>query len=670
MKKTLLFILLFIFQQNQAQDICITAVPITAGYYTVDAINGTDVPSPICAENGTGATAGEWYSYTPTQNYTITISTELEINLNKDTRIHIYSGTCSSLTCIAGDDDAGSIGTGYLSIVNFNVAAGTTYIIAFDNRWNSSGFDFQLIESPVVIPPISFTTPQQISISPIICNVADMNGDFLDDITYVEGNQITILTQKTVGGFDTIVMPLSTYVLTPDWSIAAGDFDRNGFNDLALGNGSRVTILKANETGTNFSIIAYPQSIFTQRTNFVDINNDGNLDLWACHDVAQSHAYKNDGIGNLNFDISLMPTLAIGGNYQSLWIDYDNDGDMDMYLSKCRGGAAVGDPQRINLLYKNNGDGTFSECGATAGVNDGSQSWSTAIEDFDNDGDLDILLSNISDTNKFYLNNGDGTFTDIYATTGIDAQVGSWELQAADFNNDGFMDFIWQNGKELYLNNGDLTFSGYDINFNEGGIGDLNNDGFLDVQFANYVYYNVPNGNNWVKINLKGITSNSNGIGARIEIYGAWGKQIREIRSGHGFSHMSSLNAYFGIGTATEITKIVVKWPSGIVDTLWNPTINSAIFIPESSTLNTVINNYTQNLTVYPNPTSNYLKIHWNQNENIANSATIYDVSGKKIKEEKITNNTVSVQNLQKGTYIIEIKNEKGKKYSCKFIKD
>ncbi len=669
MKKTLLIILLFIFQQNHAQDTCLSAVPITAGYYTVDAINGTDIPSPICAENGTGATAGEWYSYTPTLNYSVTVSTELQINLNKDTRIHIYSGTCSSLTCIAGDDDAGSIGTGYLSIVNFNVAAGTTYMIAFDNRWNSSGFDFQLIESPIVIPPISFTS-QQISISPTICNVADMNGDFLDDITYVEGNQISILTQKTVGGFDTTVMPLSTTVLTPDWSIAAGDFDRNGFNDLALGNGSRLTILKANETGTNFSIIAYPQSIFTQRTNFVDINNDGNLDLWACHDVAQSHAYKNDGIGNLNFDISLMPTLAIGGNYQSLWIDYDNDGDMDMYLSKCRGGAAVGDPQRINLLYKNNGDGTFSECGATAGVNDGSQSWSTAIEDFDNDGDLDILLSNISDTNKFYLNNGDGTFTDIYATTGIDAQVGSWELQAADFNNDGFMDFIWQNGKELYLNNGDLTFSGYDINFNEGGIGDLNNDGFLDVQFANYVYYNVPNGNNWVKINLKGITSNSNGIGARIEIYGAWGKQIREIRSGHGFSHMSSLNAYFGIGTATEITKIVVKWPSGIVDTLWNPTINSAIFIPESSTLNTVTNNYTQNLTVYPNPTSNYLKIYWNQNENIANSAIIFDVSGKKIKEEKITNNTVSVQNLQKGTYILEIKNEKGKKYSCKFIKD
>ena len=114
-------------------------------------------------------------------------------------------------------------------------------------------------------------------------------------------------------------------------------------------------------------------------------------------------------------------------------------------------------------------------------MNDGAQSWSTAIEDFDNDGDMDFLVSNISDQNRFYKNNGDGTFTDIYASTGIDAQVGSWEIQAGDFNNDGLIDFLWQNNKELYLNNGNLTFTGYDLPFSEGGIGDLNNDGFLDV---------------------------------------------------------------------------------------------------------------------------------------------------------------------------------------------
>lgn len=115
---------------------------------------------------------------------------------------------------------------------------------------------------------------------------------------------------------------------------------------------------------------------------------------------------------------------------------------------------------------------------------------------------MDFMLSNISDENRFYKNNGDGTFTDINSTTGIDAQVGSWEIQSGDFNNDVLVDFLWQNNKELYLNNGDLTFTGYDLPFSDGGINDLNNDGFLDVQYNNQVYLNVPNANNWIKVNL------------------------------------------------------------------------------------------------------------------------------------------------------------------------
>ena len=113
-----------------------------------------------------------------------------------------------------------------------------------------------------------------------ICCVADMNNDFLDDIVTVQSSQMTVYKQKTIGGFDTSIIPFATAVNTPDWSIASGDYDRNGFNDLVLGNGSRVTVLKADDTGSNYSIIAYPQNIFTQRTNFIDINNDGNLDLW------------------------------------------------------------------------------------------------------------------------------------------------------------------------------------------------------------------------------------------------------------------------------------------------------------------------------------------------------------------------------------------------------
>ncbi len=675
MKKITLFIIFIIgIQFSQAQDSCLTALSIIAGTYTVDAIDGTEVPSPVCAANGEGATAGEWYTYTTAQTKTVTITTDLQINICKDTRFHVYTGTCGALTCYSGDDDSGVIScnsgntNSYLSFATFTANAGVTYYIAFDNKWSSLGFDFSLIEEIFVEPLVSFTTTTTPT-SSNICAVVDMNGDYLDDVVTVQNNQITLLEQKTTGGFTTYVYPLASTVNIPDWSIAAGDYDRNTYNDLVLGNGSRVTVLKANNDGTDYSVIAYPESIFTQRTNFVDINNDGNLDLWACHDVNQSHPYKNDGNGNLNLDFSFFPTSNEGGNYATIWTDYDNDGDIDMYEAKCRGGAAINDPKRINLLYNNDGQGIFTNVAPLAGVDDHAQSWSTAVEDFDNDGDLDFLLSNISDQNKFFLNNGDGTFTDIYASTGIAAQVGSWELQAADFNNDGWVDFFWQNGKELYINNGDLTFTGMDLDFNEGAIGDLNNDGFLDVQFGNSIHYNVPNANNWITVNLEGIQSNRNGIGARVEIYGAWGKQIREIRSGQGFSHMSSLNAYFGIGTETQITQLIVRWPSGTVDVIDNPTSNRRIMVQEGSAPLANANFKNAEFSLYPNPAKQNLNITAN-NGITFKTAQIYDLNGKLILKSEIKNSSITVENLKTGTYLLLLKDEKGKGYSQKFIKE
>ena len=668
MKKiTLLFILVFGLQIANAQTTCTAALPAAAGMTTVGTILGTEIPTPNCMGGTATIPLSEWYSYTPTQNYTVTITTDLEINTGLDTRIHVYTGTCGNLVCYASDDDTGVIGNGYLSLVTFNVIANTTYHLVWDNRWNSSGFVFQLTENPFIAPAISFNS-QTISTTSTICSVVDMNNDYLDDIVTVETNQMTIQKQLPTGGFTPVVYPLPALTANPGWSITAGDFNKDGYNDLVFGSSSRLTVIKSSPGGASYTEVPYPQSIFTQRTNFVDINNDGDLDLWACHDVAQSYAYRNDGFGNLIFDIPLMPTLAVGGNYQSQWSDYDNDGDIDMYLSKCRASAALGDPQRINLLYKNNGNGTFTESGAAAGVNDGSQSWSSAIEDYDNDGFMDILLSNISDTNKLYRNNGDGTFTDIFATTGIAAQVGSWELQAADFNNDGWIDFLWQNGKELYLNNGDLTFTGYDMPFSKGGIGDLNNDGFLDVQYANQIYYNVPNANNWIKINLQGLVSNGNGIGARVEIYGAFGKQIREIKSGNGFAQQSTLNAHFGIGTATTITKIIIRWPSGLVDTILNPNINQATMVVEGATL--AVENFTNsNFSIYPIPSKNILNIKTNGNLTMK-LAQVYDLNGKMVLETKLTSTTIAIDSLSQGTYILLLRDANDKDYSQKFIKE
>ena len=668
-----ILILVFITNIIYAQNTCLTALPVTTGTFTVGTINGTDVPNASCTVNGAVAAAnnpaGEWYTYTPTMNYYTTFTTDLAINSGKDTRIIIYTGACGNLTCIDGDDDAGVIGNGYLSIASLNVVAGTTYYIAFDNKWSSAGFVCQITEAPEVIIPINFTTNTIPSTSSICC-VVDMNGDSLDDIVTVQANQMTILNQNTTGGFTTKVLPLPSLNTQPSWSICAGDYDRNGLNDLVFGSANTVSVIKANNNGTAYTEIAYPQNIFTQRTNFVDINNDGNLDLWACHDVAQSHAYRNDGNGNLLFDISLMPTLAVGGNYQSQWSDIDNDGDIDMYMSKCRAGAAPTDGQRINLLYKNNGNGTFTETGALAGINDPSQSWSSAIEDFDNDGDMDILISNISDTNKLFRNNNDGTFTDVYAASGIDAQVGSWELQAVDFNNDGWIDFLWQNAKQLYLNNGNMTFTGYAMPFSKGGIGDLNNDGFLDVQYSNKVYYNVPNANNWLTVNLTGIQSNINGIGARLELYGAWGKMIREIKSGNGFSQQSTLNAHFGIGTATAISQLIIRWPSGLVDVINNPTRNQSLMVDEGSSplsTNQVTN---ADFSVYPNPTNDILNIKFDKNTTEIKSAQISDLSGRIVLEETLENQTINVKSLSIGTYILMVKDVDGKLFYQKFVKE
>ena len=651
------FLFFIVFTKGISQNTCATALLVTSGLYTILQINGSEAPNPICAPNGAvlpaNNPAGEWYKFIATSNEAVTVSTNLPQNTGKDTRVHIYKGNCGALECIIGDDDSGGAN---LSVVTFNVFAGNTYYIAFDNKWSLAGFDFTVSKGTSL--PVTFNETIINNSNPICC-VVDMNNDFLDDIVSVATNQMTIMYQQTNGGFNNQNFALSPNVKIADWSIASGDMDKNNYNDIALGNSDRVTIIKANATGTAYTPTEFPQNIFSQKVNFVDINNDGNLDLWVCHDTAQSFAYRNDGSGNLVLDHALMPTLNVGGNYSAVWTDYNNDDRLDLYVSKCKGGVPATDIQRINLLYKNNGDGTFTEVGAMAGVNDGSQSWATAIEDFDTDGDLDFLVTNVSDTNKLYRNDGDGTFTNVFASSGIDSQTGSLEIQTADFNNDGLIDFIWQNTKQLYINNGNLTFTGYLLNVNEGGIGDFNNDGFLDIQFNNKIFYAVPNSNNWLKVNLKGIQSNSNGIGARVEIYGSWGKQIREVRSGQGFAHMSSLSTYFGIGSATQIEKLVIKWPSGKTDTIISPEKNKAITVTEGNSSLHVKDYPEVTFSSYPNPTKNNVTIN-SQHKII--QIHLYDSTGRLLqsKTENSDSASINLEKHAKGIYLLKIKTEAG----------
>ncbi len=410
----------------------------------------------------------------------------------------------------------------------------------------------------------------------------DMNGDYLDDVVRVVNPKIYVDYQQPDGTFEHAELPI-TISNSPGWSICAGDIDNNGFNDLLFGGGTRVSFIYNNGGWTAYTEVVHPEFIFSQRTTFADIDNDGHLDAFVCHDTDQSHPYRNDGNGNLSLDQTLIETLDSPGNYAAIWVDYNNDGHTDLYVTKCRQGANPDDPARINRLYRNNGDGTYTEVGEEANLDDNAQSWSTVFEDFDNDGDFDAFIVNHDMQNRLMRNNGDGTFTDVIAGSGINANaLGAWENASGDFNNDGYIDIFSELDYALYLGNGDLTFTPQTLPFNNGGIGDFNNDGFLDVIFNNNLMINNGNDNNWIKINTLGIQSNKNGIGARVEIHGDWGIQIREVRAGQSFSPMSSLTVHFGLGTSTSIDSIVIKWPSGIKTVFEDPSINTTYLIPES----------------------------------------------------------------------------------------
>lgn len=594
---------LFGFSTLFAQTSCATAEEITAGTHSFVQIQGNEAPLPVCSLNGPGATAGQWYKYTATANLEVIVTTDFPlINGNTDNRVQVYTGGCASLTCVAGDDDAG---TGLLCVVTFNVVENTEYYIAFDNRWSSNGFTFELIENaPPPTPEIVFVA----ELFPTILGdykiaVADMNGDYLDDIVSISSTKIDLLLQQPDGTFVPQAITTTPAQFLPTWSMSIGDYNKDGYNDLMYGSGSGVSFFRSNSDGTAYTHWAAPNYVFSQRTNFVDINNDGHLDAFVCHDVAPNVYYMNDGEGNLSHNQGGFGDHPTGGHYATIWFDYDNDGDVDLFISKCSGGGQ-GAAARFNEMHRNNGDGTFTNVSIEANMNHGNQTWSSAVNDFDNDGFMDVIVgvSSFADGGHLFMhNNGDGTFTDIAAGSGWDTYNGvSIEYVSYDFNNDGWAD-VFTNGR-IFLNNGDNTFTIQVVTPNVGAVGDLNNDGFLDIQNGTTIYFNQPNGNNWVKLNLKGEQSNSNGIGARVELHGAWGKQIRDVQSGIGFRHMGTLNVHFGIGTADAIDSVVVKWPSGQVDVICNPEINSALYVLEGSGL-TPLAQFDQSETMVPQGT-------------------------------------------------------------------
>ena len=531
------------------------------------------------------------------------------------------------------------------------------------------------------IGPVNFTTlaPSRVNFSQIstpmggydLC-VVDMDGDHLDDIVSVSSTNVKINFQLPGGGFNEQNFSTPSASFMPTWSMAAGDFDEDGFTDLLYGNGSGVTFMKQNSDtspgATDFEQISGSEYVFSQRSNFADINNDGLLDAFVCHDVDANVFYINDGSGGLTYYQGGLGEIR--GNYGSIWIDYDNDGDLDMFIAKCGGGP-------INMMLTNNGDGTYIENAAALGLADGMQTWSSSWGDYDKDGDMDLYIGASSGSHKLMQNNIIGTgsyiFTDVTSGSGISGPLGH-ENVSYDFDNDGFLD-IAGNGTIMY-GRGDLTFEDVDgtqLNYKNGSFGDLNNDGFIDTYYNGTRYMNTGNSNNWIKINTVGTISNLDGIGARVELHTASGVQIRDVRSGEGFEFMSSLNTHFGIGSETDILQIIVRWPTPgldgepVIDIINNPSINQTLTITEGDNALSVQNEEFSDLSIHPNPVNDFLNI--NTAANLINrNISVFDISGKTVINQKLKSNVLNVSQLQSGVYILKIESD-GKLINRKFIK-
>lgn len=656
MKKILPILLLLISGTLSAQDDCANALEIFEGLTAVDTLIGPDVSDIDCLSGASGNESG-WFTYVATADTSIRVATGgFPESTGSDTRFSVYVGNCDSLICVGGDDDSGPV---YTSVDEFDVIAGTTYYLVFNDRWANDSFVINI--EPVFIPPnlVDFTTTQ-LNREGTFGGVVDMNGDFLDDIVSSTDDTIHIQYQQADNTFTEAFLGTPEADHTNFWSLTAGDLNGDGLNDLIYGGGSGTTfmITDGNNGFTEYSPDYY---IFCQRGNTVDIDNDGMLDVFMCHDVEPNVYFINQDEGAFSLTQGGLGDTENGGNYGSLWLDYDNDGDQDLFIAKCRGGNTAAN---INQMHRNNGDGTFTEVGVALNLADTIQTWSAAAGDYDNDGDMDLFVgaSSLDEFTYHRLMRNDGdVFTNISIGSGMEMSSStSIENKTHDFNNDGYLDILGA-GSDLWINNGDMTFSQASFEGSNGAVGDLNNDGFLDIVTsgggsASRIYYNEGNDNNWIKINAIGTASNLNGIGARVELYTASGQQIRDVRGGDGFEFMSSLNVHFGIGENTTIDKIVVNWPSGIVDEIIPANINTTITVIEGESPSSISGFTPLDIAIYPNPVANELFI---PTELVVEKATVdvFDVNGRLMIRRGLTSDRIDLSKLTAGSYQLIYRN-------------
>lgn len=394
----------------------------------------------------------------------------------------------------------------------------------------------------------------------------------------------------------------------------AADYNNDGNIDLFYSTFGDINRLYSGNGTSTFSKISPSAVEGTGGASFegaafsaswVDYDKDGLLDVF----VGRNGSYNSE-LYKQNSDHTFTKVTTAGDLVNTIirvfgmaWGDYDNDGDQDVFLPDQQ-------DTQPDKLFRNNGDGTFTK--VTGSVFDADailQSQCASWADFDNDQDLDLFVGEEGGANVLYLNNGNGTFTKLTSAAFVVTTSSALGSNWADLNNDGFIDLVVtaQTGNVIFINSNGTSFTRISsekfmdsrLHCISSSMSDFNNDGFMDIALSRtslegegeagvaqntLLFKNNNTTGNWLKVRLTGTTSNKSGVGARIRVTTGIQNQIREVITHTDIASQNSLVQHFGLGSATTVNTMVITWPSGVVQSLTNINANTTVSITEDGT--------------------------------------------------------------------------------------